>query len=240
MPRAKQVTDRFHLVQGLTKAVQEELAHQRRHLLIPAQQFVHNNAVEEPTIAVAEEVPSQQRGKTPSSRPEEIRQQRWQQKLELFGMVKGMHARGMKASEIVRATGISRGRVDKWLRLAECPPLRHKKVPRPGMAEYLHEELRQLWDQGCHTGKKLLDEIRKLGYIGSLTSLNRFLQPWREEKRAAQRKETAAAKSKKARLRCSGRAARFSARGSGGAEQTQGVAERAAGGSGANSMRDCI
>jgi transposase len=113
-------------------------------------------------------------------------------------MVKGMHARGMKASEIVRATGISRGRVDKWLRLAECPALRHKKVPRPGMAEYLHEELRQLWDQGCHTGKKLLDEIRKLGYIGSLTSLNRFLQPWREEKRAAQRKEAAAAKSKKA------------------------------------------
>ncbi|HWF05527.1 MAG TPA: transposase, partial [Candidatus Angelobacter sp.] len=39
---------------------------------------------------------------------------------------------------------------------------------------------------------KLLVEIRKLGYIGSYTSLSRFLQPWHKEKRAAKRMEMAA------------------------------------------------
>ena len=52
--------------------------------------------------------------------------------------------------------------------------------------------LRQLWDQGCQNGTKLLEQIRKLGYIGSYSALLRFLQPWREEKRAAKRMELAA------------------------------------------------
>jgi hypothetical protein len=102
-------------------------------------------------------------------------------------MVKDLRAQGIRAFEIVKLTGLGRATVDKWLRLSECPPLRSKKAPQPGMAEYLSEELRRLWDQGCQNGRKLLDEIRKLGYIGSATSLARFLPPWREEKRAAQR-----------------------------------------------------
>jgi transposase len=183
-PRAHQVADRFHLVQGLIRAVQDELAHQSPRLLMPAQEFVNNNTPEKATVAISEVV-SSQRGPRPSTRAQEIHQQRWQQKQELFGMVKGLRAQGMRAFEIVKATGISRGTVDKWLRLSECPPLRSKKAPRPGMAGYLREELRRLWDQGCQNGRKVLEEIRKLGYIGSYTSLTRFLQPWREENCAA-------------------------------------------------------
>jgi transposase len=33
----------------------------------------------------------------------------------------------------------------------------------------------------------LLEQIRKLGYVGSYSSLTGFLQPWREEKRTAKR-----------------------------------------------------
>ena len=102
-------------------------------------------------------------------------------------MVKDLRAQGIKAFEIVKLTGLSRGTVDKWLRLEECPPLRSKKAPRPGMVEYLSEELRRLWDQGCQNGTKLLEQIRKLGYVGSYSSLTQFLQSWREEKRAAKR-----------------------------------------------------
>jgi hypothetical protein len=102
-------------------------------------------------------------------------------------MVKGLRTQGMRAFEVVKATEISRGTVDKWLRLSECPPLRSQKAPRPGMAEYLRDELQRLWDQGCQNGSKLLVEIRKLGYVGSYTSLCRFLQPWRKEKGAAKR-----------------------------------------------------
>jgi len=190
-PRARQVADRFHLVQNLIRAVQEELAHQRHHLLMPAQELLHTDAAAEATEAVREIVPSQQRGQLASPRQEEIRQQRRQQKMELFGMVKGLHAQGMRAFEIVNATGISRGRVDKWLRLGQCPP-QNKMAPRPGMPEYFREELRRFWEQGIQNGKKLLIEIRKLGYIGSYTGLARLLSPWREEKRTAERVTLAA------------------------------------------------
>jgi transposase len=185
-PRAKQVADRFHLVQSLIKAVQQGLEQQRRQLLIPAQEFVRNNATVEPAEVALGIVASQQRGQLPSPRQKEIRQQRRQQKEELFRMVKGLRAQGMRAFEIVKATGISRGRVDKWLRLKECPP-QNKMAPRPGMPEYFREELRRLWEGGCQNGKTLLVEIRKLGYIGSYSGLSTLLAPWREEKRAAEK-----------------------------------------------------
>ena len=41
--------------------------------------------------------------------------------------------------------------------------------------------------QGCQNGRELLDAMRKLGYVGSYSSLTQFLQPWREEERAARR-----------------------------------------------------
>jgi len=65
-------------------------------------------------------------------------------------------------------------------------------APRPGMPEYFREELRRFWEQGIQNGKKLLIEIRKLGYIGSYTGLVRLLSPWREEKRTAERVTLAA------------------------------------------------
>jgi hypothetical protein len=158
------------LVQGLIRAVQDELAHQRDGLRMPAQEIVGHDCQEEATIAVPEPevMPPQQRGPLPSPRPQEIRQKRWERKQELFAMVKGLRAQGIRAFEIVKLTGLSRGTVDKWLRLSECPPLRSKKAPRPGMAEYLSEELRRLWDQGCQNGTKLLEQIRKLAMSGAI------------------------------------------------------------------------
>jgi hypothetical protein len=126
---------------------------------------------------IAAVLPWQQWWGRPNPRQKEIRRQRRQQKEELFGMVKGMQAQGMRAFEIVKVTGISRGRVDKWLRLAECPP-QNKMAPWPGMPEAFREELRRLWDQGC--------QVRKLGYIGSYSGLVSMVSEWREERCGAE------------------------------------------------------
>jgi transposase len=112
-PRAKQVADRFHLVQSLIRAMQDELADQRKHLLIPAAELLGDDRAHEATRVVPETGSRQQRrGPRLSSRQKEIRQQRRQQKVALFEMVKGMRAQEMRAFEIVKVTGISRGRVD--------------------------------------------------------------------------------------------------------------------------------
>jgi len=181
-PRAKQVADRFHLVQSLIHAVQDELAHQRKHLLIPAAELASNDSAQKVTAPVPETVSRQPRcGRRPSSRKKEIRQRGRQQKIVLFEMVKGMQEQGLRAFEIVKATGISRGRVDKWLRLSECPP-QGKMAPRPGMAESFREELRKRWDQGCQNGRQLFEEMQQRGYIGSYDGILRLLAEWRTEK----------------------------------------------------------
>ena len=109
-------------MQSLIRAVQDELAHQRKRLLIPAAELLGDDSAHQATRVMPEDAGRQQRrGPRLSSRQKEIRQQQRQQKVALFDMVKGMQAQGMRAFEIVKATGISRGRVDKWLAVGRVP-----------------------------------------------------------------------------------------------------------------------
>jgi transposase len=172
-PQAKQVADRFHLIQNLQQAVQTELACQRAHLTIPAEEFARPSETKEAAVAIA-----RLRRVRPNRSQDEVRRQRRQQKLELFQLVKSLRARGLKVIDIMRQAGISRGLADKWLRLEECPP-RAKRTSPPGMAEDFREELWARWEQGQQEGKQLFAEMRERGYVGSYASLMRFLAPWR-------------------------------------------------------------
>jgi transposase len=73
-PSAKQVADRFHLMQNVSKAVQDELARRRDHLLIPAQEFVRNTAAEDGPAPEPENV--QQSEPAADLRQNDIGQQR--------------------------------------------------------------------------------------------------------------------------------------------------------------------
>ncbi len=179
-PQAKQVADRFHLIQNLQQVVQLELTCQRSHLKIPAEEFARPSETKEVSAAVAIARP---RRAQPDPRLDEVRRQRRRHKVELFQLVKNLRAQGVKVIEIMRQAGISRGLADKWLRLEECPP-RAKRTSRLGMAEDFREELWRRWEQGQQEGKQLFAEIRQRGYVGSYASLMRFLTPWREARRA--------------------------------------------------------
>jgi transposase len=183
-PAAKQVADRFHLIQNLQQAVQGELALQRAHLMMPAGEF--KRQIETEKALAAELVTRKPRQERSDPSQKERQQQRRQQKVELFQMVKSLRAQGLTGSDIMRQTGICRALIDKWSRLEECPP-QSKKTPQPGMAEDFREELWRRWEQGHQEGKQLFAEIRKLGYVGSYASLMRFLAPWRAERGAAGR-----------------------------------------------------
>ena len=180
-PAARQVADRFHLIQNLQQAVHTELVCQRAHLKIPAEEFTRQIETDQAPRTVQHI--SRPRRTWASPDPKEVRQQRWQHKLELFQMVKSLRAQGAKVIAIMRQAGISRGLANKWLGLEECPP-RAKRTSRPGMAEDFREELWRRWKQGQQEGKQLFAEIRLLGYIGSYASLMRLLAPWREAQEA--------------------------------------------------------
>jgi transposase len=175
-PAARQVADRFHLIQNLQQAVHTELVCQRAHLKIPAGEFARPTETNEAPDAVQKLSGPRRTWANPSQK--EVRRQRWQHKLELFEMVKSLRAQGAKVIAIMRQAGISRGLANKWLELEGCPP-RAKRTSPPGMAEDFREELWRRWEQGQQEGKQLFAEIRQLGYVGSYASLMRFLAPWR-------------------------------------------------------------
>jgi transposase len=185
-PQAEQVADRFHLIQNLMEAVEEELAQQRPHLLMPEMAGVETKGPEGtvPSVVQLSDVEPPLVQMPGARRREQVRQQRRQQQVDLFERLKGLYAQGRRAFEIVKETGLSRRQVDKWLRWDELPE-RSRMEPRPGMAESMRELARQLWDQGWHNGKQLFTKIRQLGYVGSYAGIRRLTEPWREESRAA-------------------------------------------------------
>lgn len=99
-------------------------------------------------------------------------------KLELFDIVQNLYARGMRASEIVRQTGVCRHRVDKWIRVRELPE-RSRMAPKSGMPGFYYEYLAKRSGEGCQNVRILLAEIHDLGYRGCYSWLARVLSPWR-------------------------------------------------------------
>jgi len=116
-PQARQVADRFHLLLNLGEAVEHELSRQRRLLFYVT------------PSASAPEMNTGVSNRSIASRPNAERAAQYKDVLTerkainkaLFDRVHRLRQSGMKASQIVRETRLSRKRVDKWLRLAELP-----------------------------------------------------------------------------------------------------------------------
>jgi hypothetical protein len=52
-------------------------------------------------------------------------------------------------------------------------------TPKPNSPAYCQEYRERRWAEGCKTGRRLLPEIQRLGYTGSLSRLGRLLTQWR-------------------------------------------------------------
>ena len=99
-------------------------------------------------------------------------------RLEQFGRVKELHQAGVNLNKIVEETGLGWRTVAKWLRL-EVLPERRLMDPRPTNPARFQDFLARLWNEGCTNGRKLLIELRKQGYTGSFSHLERLFRKWR-------------------------------------------------------------
>jgi hypothetical protein len=150
---------------------QEEMSHLRQFLIIPA-----NTRAVKPVATARRAMAAPAFPYTTQQRTHfELR---CRGKLELFHIVQNLYARGMRASEIVRQTGVCRHRVDKWIRLRELPE-RSRMAPKSAMPGFYYEYLAKRWAEGCQNVRMLLAEIRDLGYRGCYSWLARVLSPWR-------------------------------------------------------------
>ncbi len=179
-PQARQVADRFHLLLNLREAVEHELSRQRSCLVITPS-VVSSPA---PVLAIPDRLPvSASRSFSDPERAAHqgvIEAQRSLLNQALFLAIHRLRHLGNNASEIVRHTGISRKRVDKWLRFAELLP-RNKMAPKPDSPAFFGGYLANRWSSGIQHVRTLLGELRLLGYTGCFSGLARFLSRWREK-----------------------------------------------------------
>jgi transposase len=96
--------------------------------------------------------------------------------------VKMLANQGHSARAIARMTGYSRNTVAKLLRQAAPRPF--QKPPRPSKLDPFKPYLRKRAQECPLSAVRLLEEIRPMGFHGSLCILQRFLAPLRSNQRA--------------------------------------------------------
>jgi hypothetical protein len=176
-PQAQQTADRFHLLQNLRQAIEQQLSRAEpprlqaelgRALDIPEPPgLIHRCGPPE----VTEHRRLVETGRHARSRAS-------------FDRVKSLRAEGRSLADIVRETGFHWRTVKKWTRQETLRP-RATMAPKSTTPSGFSDYLARRWNEGCTMGKQLLAEIRPLGYTGSLTHLQRLLNSWRRAHFAA-------------------------------------------------------
>jgi transposase len=172
-PQARQVADRFHLIQNLRQAIEQQISRAPPHdeLSVP-----DDIEPQPPPAAVIQryrrpEVTEHQRLVAAGRRAADH---------DKFARLKALQAGGGSHATIVRETGLNWRTVAKWTRL-EALPERRTMAPKATTPERFRTYLARRWGEGYTMGRELLVEIKVLGYVGSLTNLQRYLNRWRQE-----------------------------------------------------------
>jgi transposase len=162
-PQAIQVADRFHLLCNLTSAVERVLEQKRSALtktILPA--------TPEPSQSQTDSTP------TAKSRPEQIREDRRQHRLDRYNEVVALHHKGMSQQEISRTLHMERKTIRRFLRAGQFPE-RAKPRRKPSSVNAFQEYLNRRWSEGCHNATKLWHEIQAQGYAGGRSTMARFV-----------------------------------------------------------------
>lgn len=165
-PLARQVADRFHLVQNAGAALDDLLKQRRRIIDCNPEGPSVNSTAAKPLS------PSQQR----QAEQRASRIARWEQ-------VRALRATGMSLRGIAKVVSLDRKTVRSLLATPE-PPRNRQRYPRPTdltsptLRPYV-SYLQDRWQQGCHNISQLYREIVTQGYSGSRSLLAQALAPWR-------------------------------------------------------------
>ncbi len=180
-PQARQVADRFHILQNLREAIQTQLSRAAGSSMRPLLPAANGDDEREAVISCS---PRDKHGGTEHRCLTRMANQRSRQ--AIFDRVRGLRSQGKNIAEIVRQTGLHRRTIGKWIR-ADALPHRNAAAPKMTSPRYFEEYLSRRWAEGCVRGRRLFKEIKARGYTGSFSNLERLLAKWRNPKRKVAR-----------------------------------------------------
>jgi transposase len=181
-PDARQVADRFHLVQNAGAALDDLLRGRRRAL---------------ETVTTAAQPPQPTGGSVRPPSPTMLRfQARRDARRTRFERARALHAEGHAKRQIAREVGVCVRTVRRWI-AAPAPPQGHvTPLPRerpghldsPSLQPYL-SFLQDRWQGGCENASQLYRELVTQGYEGSYSRVRSALHPWRGSRLARKRRK---------------------------------------------------
>lgn len=157
-PQAVQTADRFHLVQNLRLAIEEQMSMEGRatgRSLLPDDE--------------SSEIDAHRRRARMAHR---------KSRDEVFATIHALRDQGLSYSEIERRTGHKRRTVAKWLTF-QAPPDRRRASLKPSSPRFFETFLADRWKEGNRLGRHLFHDIKLRGYTGSISNLERLLGAWR-------------------------------------------------------------
>ena len=157
-PQARQVADRFHLLQNLREVIERQMTvvscFDGRPRLPPA----------------------------PGDHQAVLRSRSRDARERMFQQAKDLHASGKSFVAIAAEMGVGHQTIAKWVE-ADCLPHRRRLTLKPSSPLYFQEFLARRWAEGDKVGRRLFHDIRHRGYTGSRSHLERLLSEWRRVER---------------------------------------------------------
>ncbi len=176
-PQARQVADRFHLLQNLRERIEHQLSRSDKGLARPSLP----RAEGEDAGLISCSTPGRQ----------VIAEDRYLKRLAhqrsrqaMFEKVQILKAEGRNIRGIALEMGVNWRTVRKWVHANEIPD-RRERAPTPTSPRYFRDYLADRWANGCRGGRQLFEEIRQRGYRGSRSNMERLLGKWRSAERTA-------------------------------------------------------
>jgi transposase len=173
--QARQVADRFHLIQNLRLAIEQQLS--RGH---------HSPKPERSQAIPQTAEAAQDHDELPEllEHLQMVRHGRREVWLDRFEQVKELQRGGRSLNTIVEQTGLNWRTVNKWM-ASDVLPERRLMEPKSSNPVKFEDFLAQRWNTGFRNGRRLLTEVRLQGYTGSFSHLERLLSQWRRAGSAA-------------------------------------------------------
>src|SRR5208337_1309555 len=154
-PQARQVADRFHLLQNFRETVERQLGRFEAPIS-DSQVNAGDNQVTPPLPArsdCASDVVTQKRLMCRGRQA--VRQ-------ELFDEIRALFEGGSSVREIARKLGLGRRRVERWVRRIDLPDL-NTMASKPCTPAYFGALLARRWAEGITKVRHLFAEIRHRG-----------------------------------------------------------------------------
>jgi hypothetical protein len=163
-PQARQIADRFHLLQNFREAVERQLG----RFGAPIREQPSSGADDESGPAV-NNGPGQRRRSEGAERQQLAQRSLRADRQALFDQIRALYDAGGTIREIGQELGLGRRRVERWVRLIVLPD-RNAMDPKACTPAYHEAFLARRWAEGVTAGRSLFADIRQRGYTGA---------PWR-------------------------------------------------------------